>query len=74
MEKLFNHDLKRGCLIYMLPLRFSRDKFLINLRRQFHVRKIFPTQVFAGLAAPFHFLFKITISKMRNLTCSFITG
>ena len=36
----------RGCLFYMFSLRFSGSKFLINLRRQFRVRKIFRTQVF----------------------------
>ena len=45
---LFNRDLNRGCLVYMFSLRFSGSKFLINLRRQFRVRKIFRTQVFAG--------------------------
>ena len=50
---LFNHDLDRGCLVYMFSLRFSASKFLINLQRQFHarkifrVRKIFRTQGFA---------------------------
>ena len=34
----------------MFFLRFSESKFLINLRRQFRVRKIFRTQVFAGFA------------------------
>ena len=47
---LFNRDLNRGCLVYMFSLRFSGSKFLINLRRQFRVRKIFRTQVFAGFA------------------------
>ena len=46
---LFNRDLNRGCLVYMFFLRFSGSKFLINLRRQFRVRKIFRTQVFGGL-------------------------
>ena len=45
---LFNRDLNRGCLVYMLSLRFSGRKFLINLRRQFRVTKIFRTQLFAG--------------------------
>ena len=43
----FNRDLNRGCLVYMFSLRFSGSKFLINLRRQFRVRKIFRTQFFA---------------------------
>ena len=45
---LFNRDLNRGCLVYMFSLRFSRSKFLINLRRQSCVRKTFRTQVFVG--------------------------
>ena len=32
----------------MFSLRFSGGKFLINLRQQFRVRKIFRTQLFAG--------------------------
>ena len=44
----FNSDLNRGCLVYMFSLRFSGSKFLINLPRQFRVRKIFRTQLFAG--------------------------
>ena len=52
----------------MFSLRFSGRKFLINPRRQFRVRKIFYTEVFADLLS-FHFVIKITISKMRNL-CS----
>ena len=47
---LFNRDLNRGCLVYMFVLRFSGRKFLINLRWQFRVRKIFRIQVFAGFA------------------------
>ena len=45
---LFNRDLNRGCLVYMFSLRFSGSKFLVNLRRQFRVRNIFRTQIFAG--------------------------
>ena len=63
--------MNRGCMVYMFSLRFSGSKFLINLRRQFRVRKIFRTQSFADLQS-FHFVFKITISKIRNLSCSFI--
>ena len=44
---LFNRDLNGGYLAYMFSLRFSRRKFLINLRRQFCVRKTFRTQLFA---------------------------
>ena len=47
----FNRDLNRGCLVYMFSLRFSGSKFLINARRQFRVRKIFRTQLFAGFEA-----------------------
>ena len=32
----------------MFSLRFSGSKFLINVQRQFRVRKIFRTQLFAG--------------------------
>ena len=45
---LFNRDLNRGCLVYMFSWRFSGSKFLINLRRQFRVRKIYRTQGFIG--------------------------
>ena len=38
---LFNRDLNRDCLVYMFSLRFSGSKFLLNLRRQFRVRKFF---------------------------------
>ena len=38
---LFSFDLNRGCLVYMFSLSFSGSKFLINLPRQFRVRKIF---------------------------------
>ena len=44
----FNRDLNRGWLAYMFSLRFSGSKFLINLLRQFRVRKIFRTQSFVG--------------------------
>ena len=33
--------LNRGCLVYMFSLCFLGRKFLINLRRQFRMRKIF---------------------------------
>ena len=49
LSEFFNCDLNHGCLVYIFSLRFSGSKFLINLRRQFHVRKIFRTQLFAGL-------------------------
>ena len=38
---LFNRDLNHGCLLYMFSVRFSGSKFLVNLRWQFRVRKIF---------------------------------
>ena len=47
---LFNHHVNRDCLAYMFSLSFSRSKFLINLRRQFCVRKFFRTQVLTGFA------------------------
>ena len=48
---LFNRDSNRGCLAYMFSLRFSGSNFLINLRRQFRVRKIYHIYVFAGFSA-----------------------
>ena len=46
-----NFDINRGCLVYMFSLRFSGSKFLINLRRQFRVHKIFRNQGFAEFTA-----------------------
>ena len=72
---LFNRDVNRGCLVYMFSLRFSGSKFLINLRRQFRVRKIFFVCVkffvykFLRDLQSFHCVFKVTDLKMRNL-CS----
>ena len=40
-KSLFICDLNGGCMVYMFSLRFSGSKFLINLQRQFCVRKIF---------------------------------
>ena len=51
--QFFNRDLNSGCLVYIFSLRFSGSKFLINLRWQFRVRKIFRTQLFAGFAVFF---------------------
>ena len=51
----------------MFSLRFSGSKFLINLRRQFRVRKILRTRLFVGFAAGF--VLKTFIPKVRNL-CS----
>ena len=64
---LFSRDLNRGCLVYMFPLRFSESKCLINLRRQYRVRKIFSrrqlrTQVYAGLQS-FHLRLKLLFRK-----------
>ena len=52
----------------MFSLRFSGSKCLMNLRRQFRVRKIFLAQFFAGFAFfSFYFTFEITISIVRDL-------
>ena len=45
----FNRDVNRGRLVYIFSLRFSGSKFLLNLRRQFHVRKNFSYTVFCGI-------------------------
>ena len=72
---LFNRYLNRGCLVYMFSLSFSGSKFLLNLRRQFRVGKIFfvytkfSVHRFLRDLQSSHFAFKITFSKMRNL-CS----
>ena len=58
----------------MLSLRFLGSKYLINLRRQFRIRKPFRAQGFAGFTV-FYFVFKTTVSKMlinRLLTCTFV--
>ena len=71
----FNRDVNRGCLVCMFSSRFLGRKFLINLRRQFRVRKIFFVYIkffvykFLWDLQSFHFVFKITNLKMRNL-CS----
>ena len=63
---LFNRDVNRGCLVYMFSLRFSGSQFLINLRRQFCVRKIF----FAYVK---FFVYKFSLdSQSFILGCSFI--
>ena len=74
ISEFFNRDLNRGCLVYMFSLRFSGRKYLINLRRQFRVRKIFVyvkffVHMFLWDLQSFHFVFKIILSKMGNL-CS----
>ena len=62
----------RGFLVYMVFLRFSGNKFLINLRRQIRVRKIFRTQVFQS----FHLAFKLKLLFRKCVTyvlgCSFM--
>ena len=70
-EVMFQSRFKSRCLVYIFSLRFSGSKFLINLRRQYRVRKIFRTQVFAGFAV-FHFVFKITILETPNVACSLL--
>ena len=72
---LFNHDLNRGCLVYVVffvcffLLRFSGSKFLINLRRQFHVRKIFSCTLnfsytsFCGICSLFILCLKLLFRK-----------
>ena len=39
LSKIIQSRLNRGCLFYMFSLRFSRSKFLINLRPQLRVSK-----------------------------------
>ena len=53
IKLIFQSRFKSRCLVYMFSLRFSRRKFLINLRGHFRLRKVFLqrqlcTQVFAG--------------------------
>ena len=62
---LFNRDLNRGCLVNMFSLHFSGSKFLIILRRQMHVRRIFLAQVFAGFA-----VFLILCLKLLFRNCA----
>ena len=57
----------------MFSLRFLGSKFLIDLRRQFHVRKYFFMHKkffvikFLRDLQSFHFVFKITILIVRDL-------
>ena len=65
-----NGVLNRGCLVFMFSLHFSGSKLLINLRRQFRVRKICVreilfTQCFCTDLQYFHFVFRITILNVR---------
>ena len=57
----FNRDLNRGCLVYMFSLRFSSSKFLINLRRQFRVRKMF------SLTSAFVLVSRIIFNRSNGL-------
>ena len=61
----------RGCLAYMFSLRVSGSKFLINLRRQFRVRK---TLVQAWICSLFILCLKLLFRKSVTyvLGCSFI--
>ena len=67
----FIRDLYRGCLVYVVPLRYVGSKLLINLRRQFRVRKScscaknFSYTRFCGICSLL-ILFEITTSKMGN--------
>ena len=60
----FHRDLNRGCLTYLLSLRFSvsKRKFFINLQQQFCVREIFRTQILRNLQS-LHFLKKLPFGK-----------
>ena len=57
---LFNRDLNRTCLVYMISFRFSGSKFLINLRWQFRERKILRDLL------PFYFAFTFCILLFRK--------
>ena len=61
----------RGCLVYIFSLRFSGSKFLINLRRQFRVRKIFRTQGFAGFTV---FSFCVWNSVLFRKCVTYVAG
>ena len=66
----------------MFSFRSSVSKFLINLRQQFRVHKLFLciyvkhfVHKFLWDLQSFHFVFRITLSKMRKLlSCPFIKG
>ena len=72
-NQIIQSRLNRGCLVYVFSLRFSGSKFLMNLRRQFRVCKIFSCTLnflytsFCGICSLFIFLFKITILIVRDL-------
>ena len=67
----FNRDLNHGCLVYMFSLRFSGSKFLINLRRQIRVRKIFQVEFFAGFTV---FLFCIYLKLLFRKCVTSVVG
>ena len=74
----FNRDLNRSCLVYMFSLRFSGSKFLIHLRRQFRVRKIFSCTfkivcVCVCLKLPFRKCVTWAVGRCFIKTCS-LTG
>ena len=54
---VFQSRLNRSCLVYIFSLRLSGSKFLINLRRQFRVRKIFVHKFLWDL----HFVFSFCV-------------
>ena len=75
MHLLFNRDLNRGCLVCMFSLCFSACKFLVKLRRQFRVRRVFFGYVkffvykFLRDLQSFHFMFKI-LEIQNGAKCS----
>ena len=68
---LFNRNINRGCLVYMLSLCFSGSKCTaaILCTKNFFVYVKFSVHKFLRDLLSFHLVFKIVISKMRNL-CS----
>ena len=55
----------------MYSLHFSGSKFVINLWRQFHVRNIFRTQVFAGITVFSFLCLKLLFWKSVNYVLVF---
>ena len=68
LKFFFNRDLNHCCLVYMFFFTFFRKK--ISCPETFFVYVKFQTHNFWGDLQSFHFMFKITISKMRNLCSS----
>ena len=64
----FNRDLNRYCLVYMFFFTFFRKK--ISCPETFFVYVKFQMHNFLRDLQSFHFVFKMTISKMRNLCSS----